>query len=108
MREQELADRMEMERRKKEAENKKKRLENQLKLNKAKEELTKLEAEKKEAVLFLRNLRLILFSSPQESMPLISNMKTAKIGNLNNIKSIWKREEISFLRNLEQFGRAQK
>lgn len=50
MREQEIADRLEMERRKKEEDNKKKRMMNDQRLNKVKDELNKMETEKKELV----------------------------------------------------------
>jgi hypothetical protein len=51
MREQEIADRLEMERRKKEEDNKKKRAMNERRLNKVKDELNKMENEKKELVI---------------------------------------------------------
>lgn len=50
MREQEISDRLEMERRRKEDEYKRKKLSNTTRLTKAKEELNKMETEKKEVV----------------------------------------------------------
>jgi hypothetical protein len=50
LREQEIADRLEMERRKKEEDNKKKRAMNDRRLNKVKDELNKMEQEKKDLV----------------------------------------------------------